>query len=46
VDNNNNTHLSKDERKLLYKKKNSGKQTEVSPSSSRELTNGHHSKNE
>jgi hypothetical protein len=48
VDNNNNNnhnHLSKEERKMLHKKKESGKTKDLS-SSSRELTNGHHSKNE
>jgi hypothetical protein len=39
VDNNNNTHLSK-----VNKKKNSGKQNEIS--SMKGLTNGDHSKNE
>jgi len=44
VDNNNNTHLSKEERKLLNRKKDSGKQNKIS--SSRGLTNGNDSKNE
>jgi hypothetical protein len=44
VDNNNNTQLSKDERKLINKKKHSGKLNEIS--SSKGLTNGEHSKNE
>lgn len=48
VDNNNNNHhhphLSKEERKLLHQKKDSGKSNDLS--SSRGLTNGQHSKNE
>jgi hypothetical protein len=45
VDNNNNTnHLSKEERKMLHKRKESGKVNDLS--SSRGLTNGQHSKNE
>ena len=45
VDNNNNSnHLSKEERKLLHKKKESGKINDLS--SSRGLANGEHSKNE
>lgn len=49
VDNNNNNshqpHLSKEERKLLHKKKDSTKMNH-DLSSSRGLTNGEHSKNE
>jgi len=40
TDNNNNTHLSKEERKLNYKKKSSTKQNGLG------LTNGDHSKTE
>lgn len=53
VDANNNhhshqPHLSKEERKLLYKKKDSTKPNDLSSSAtaSRGLTNGEHSKNE
>ena len=49
VDNNNNpNHLTKEERKMLHKKKESGKVNDLSSAAaaSRALTNGEHSKNE
>ncbi|CAF3321179.1 unnamed protein product [Rotaria socialis] len=44
IDNNNNTSLSKEERKLMNVKKHSSKQNGISPSV--KLTNGKHSKHE
>jgi hypothetical protein len=43
IDNNNNTQASKEERKLINKKKHSGKHTETPTV---EIKNGNHSKNE